>query len=184
VGGFFGLQGQWGQVVLGVEGHLSGTTWNGRYNAVNDGPNADCLQGLAGVATVSCRGRIDRLVTLGPKIGFVPASHWLLFATGGLAYARLDTSVRNLGTGLEIGRSRRDQGGWFLGGGVDYAFTRNFLIGIEYQHVDLRAVRHLDDYFGCCNITAETRDMRGSLDIIRLRLTYKTAAPPPAIVHK
>ncbi|MBI5319409.1 outer membrane beta-barrel protein [Bradyrhizobium sp.] len=184
VSGIAGFQYQWNQLVLGIEGDYSGLTLDNKWPAVNAGANASCVQQLAPLA-ISCRGRIDELWTVGARIGFTPASQWLLYGTGGYASAKLDTSVFNRGTGLEIGRSGLRHDGWYAGAGVDYALTSNWILGFEYRHVELDTRRHFDDYFGgCCIVTPETRDMKGKLDIVRARLTYKFGWPGAAVVAK
>lgn len=168
-GAHFGLQRQWSQLVLGVEANFIGNF----RRATNDGPNDRCLLQLLGTP-LSCRGRIDNIITVGPRVGFVPNAQVMFFGTGGFATARLSTSVFNFGTGREIGRSDLRHNGWFAGGGIEYALTRNWIAGVEYQRIQLQTRRHYDEYFGgCCTITAETRDMRGNLDLVRFRLSYR-----------
>jgi len=113
--GIVGIQHQWNRVVLGVEADFSGTTsgWPASRNA----GNADCLASLS--TTITCRGRTDQIFTVGPRVGFVAANQWLLFATGGYASAKLETSVVNHASGNEIGHSSVRHDGWFAGGGVE-----------------------------------------------------------------
>lgn len=179
--GFVGLQHQWGQFVLGVEANYGGTGWSDDWDARTHGPNGGCLQGLAGIATVDCRARIDSIFTIGPRVGFAPSRQWLLFATGGYASGRIDTSVLNVATSAEIGRSNNRHNGWFAGIGVDYAYSPNWSIGLEYQHISLDTERQFDSNFGgCCTVTAETRDMKGEANVIRMRTVFKLNRPEPA----
>lgn len=178
--GIAGVQYQWNQLVLGIEGDFSGLTLDNKWPAVNAGPNAGCLAGVPGL---TCRGRIDELWTIGARVGFTPASQWLLYGTGGYASARLNTSVVDRAAGIEVGRSGLRHDGWFAGVGVDYALTPNWILGLEYRHVELDTRRHFDDLFGGV-FTAETRDMKGNLDIVRARLTYKFGWPGAAVVAK
>ena len=183
--GIVGAQYQWNRFVLGIEGNFSGLNWNNRWPAANVGGTPDCL---LLTPSLTCRGRIDELWTIGARVGFVPVSQWLLYATGGYASARLDTSVVNQTTGLEIGRSSNRHDGWFAGAGVDYALTTNWILGLEYRHVELDTVRHFETVApfgnGCCVVNGQTRDMRGNLDIVRARLTYKFGWPGAAVVAK
>ena len=180
--GYVGLQHQWGQFVLGAEASYGGTGWSDDWDARTHGPNARCVQQLAGIATIDCRARIDSLVTVGPRIGFAPSNQWLLFATGGYANARIDTSVFDVAANTEIGRSSNRHSGWFAGGGIEYSYSANLSFGLEYQHVSLDTTRHFDSKFGnggCCIVTPETRDMSGDSDIIKLRSTFKFNRPEP-----
>ena len=178
--GFVGLQHQWGKFLLGVEANYGGTGWSDDWDARTRGPNAGCLQGLAG-NVIDCRARIDSIFTVGPRIGFTPAAQWLVFATGGYASGRIDTSVLNVTTGSEIGRSNNRHNGWFAGAGIEYTYSANWSIGLEYQHISLDTERHFDAQFGaCCAVTPETRDIKGEADVIRMRTTFKLNRPEPA----
>jgi outer membrane immunogenic protein len=171
-GGVLGIQHQFGQFVLGVEVNYSGTGFGDDWDASNNGPNASCLGGTA--TPFTCRARVDSILTIGPRVGFALSNRWLVFATGGYAQGRIDTSVLHRSTGVEVGRSSHSHDGWFAGGGVEYALTPNWSLGLEYQHVDFDTERHFDSRFGaCCTVTPETRDRRGEVDIVRFRTTYK-----------
>jgi opacity protein-like surface antigen len=63
------------------------------------------------------------------RLGYA-VDHWLIFAAGGLAVA--DASVQQVTTTVEGGKYF----GWSIGGGVDYAFTRNLIGRIEYLYDD------------------------------------------------
>jgi len=57
--------------------------------------------------------------------------------------------------------------------------TPNWIIGFDYRHITLGTKRHFDDYFGgCCTVTAETRDMKGDIDVARVRIAYKFGLQP------
>lgn len=164
---FVGAQYQWKQLLIGVEAGYSAIDNN--WATASAGSPA-CLAQLP--ATFACRARVNDLFTVGPRLGFVLNNQWLLYGTGGYASARLNTSVTN--AGVEVGRSGLRHDGYFAGVGFEYALMPNLILGAEYQHVWLDTKRHFDDLFGgCCVVTPETRDMRGDLDIVRVRLSYK-----------
>lgn len=163
-----GLQHQWGQFVLGAEANYS---WLGSEASTGAG-TTDCLAVLP--ATNECRARVNNLFTIGPRIGFAPSNQWLLFATAGYATGNINTKVINLTNGSTLGTSSLGHSGTFIGGGVEYAATQNWILGLEYQHVSLKSGRHFDaNYGGCCTVTPETRDMKANVDTLRLRATYK-----------
>jgi outer membrane immunogenic protein len=177
-GGFAGLQHQWGQILLGVEANYSGTGWSDDWDARRDSASSQCLQGIAGL---QCRARLDSIFTVGPRIGYVPSSKWLLFATGGYASGRIDTSVLTVATKAEIGTSANRHNGWFAGAGIEYSYSPNWSIGLEYQHIALDTERHFDSKFtGCCTVTPETRDIKADADVIRMRTTFKFNRPAPS----
>jgi outer membrane immunogenic protein len=177
-GGFVGIQHQWGQIVIGVEANYSGIGWSDDWDASTNGPSASCLGGVA--TPFTCRSRIDSILTLGPRLGFAPNNQWLLFVTGGWAQGRIDTSVLNRNTNVEVGVSSHRHTGWFAGAGLEYAYTPNWIIGLEYQRVEFDQERHFDSRFGaCCTVTPETRDIEGDVNIVRMRSTYKFGRREP-----
>jgi outer membrane immunogenic protein len=59
----------------------------------------------------------------------------LFFVTGGWAWADVSgTLVAPDSSGFTVDTT---VDGWTLGGGLDYAFTDNFIGRIEYRHYDL-----------------------------------------------
>ena len=178
--GFVGLQHQWGQFVFGVEASYGGTGFGDSWDSRSNGGTSSCLILTPGL---QCRGRIDSVFTVGPRIGYAPSRNWLLFASGGYASGRIDTAVRNETTSTEIGRSSNRHDGWFLGGGVEYAYSANWSFGLEYQRLSLDTERHFENLApfgnGCCIVNAQTRDMRGDADIFRMRTTFKLNRPEP-----
>ncbi|MGP9821738.1 outer membrane protein [Salinarimonas sp. NSM] len=106
-------------VVIGVEADLS-FTWadgEGRWNA----------------ATRTAALDLDFLATLGPRIGY-GADRLLVYIEGGLALARGEYEHRNLTNGARF-TSDETRTGWFVGGGVEYAFAQNWSAKIEYNYV-------------------------------------------------
>ena len=170
-----GLQHQWGHFVLGAEANV---TWLGS-DARRGGGTTDCLAVLP--TTTACHAKSDTLFTIRPSLGFAPTNQMLLFIAGGYATGNIKTKATN--NGATIGTSSLGHSGTFIGGGVEYAATSNWVLGLEYQHVALKSGRHFDDLFGgCCNVTPETRDMKADFDVVRLRATYKFnwgVAPTP-----
>ena len=72
--------------------------------------------------------------TIRARAGFV----WdraMIFATGGLAFARFDNSSHDTGTG-RIDSSSGVRTGWVAGGGIEYAFADNITGKLEYLHMD------------------------------------------------
>jgi outer membrane immunogenic protein len=64
----------------------------------------------------------------------VPNPFWLLYATGGVAYAETQFRLNQLGVvsyGYDTWRI-----GWTVGGGVEYAFANNWSFKAEYLYLD------------------------------------------------
>lgn len=167
LGGFVGIQHQFNHFVVGVEASYSG------MNAFrgNDFDGGAC----ANNATFRCLGRTHSLFTVGPRVGYAPNEHWLLFATGGYANGRIETQTRDTLFGDAVfDQSSSRHGGWFVGAGVEYAITSNLILGLEYQHVELegRNIRATPFF------TTEVRnDLGADMDIVRARLSFKLGRP-------
>jgi outer membrane immunogenic protein len=120
----------WGnQVVLGVETDIQGSGISSSFDR-NDlnystfiNPAFHASQNIDYFGTV--RGR------LGYAVG--PA---LIYATGGFAYANVDTTV-TINSGANVLNSNRMETGWVVGGGVEYLFALNWSGKVEYQYIDL-----------------------------------------------
>ncbi len=72
------------------------------------------------------------------RLGYT-IDHWLFFVTGGAAWARVDASDSNLSTpgGTLFQSAGQTYTGWTVGGGLEYAITRNWLVKAEYLYADL-----------------------------------------------
>lgn len=157
-GGHVGFQHQWGQIVVGVETAFSGT---GRFGSGFDGSTCNVN------AVYACEGGLRNLFTIGPRIGWAPSDQWLLFATGGYALGGLQTQAVLLANGVAVERTTERHDGWFVGGGVEFALTRNIILGAEYQRVSLDTELH--------SVTPATdnRQVSADIDIVRARLSFK-----------
>jgi outer membrane immunogenic protein len=84
----------------------------------------------------------DWFGTVRGRIGISPTNSWLLYATGGLAYGKVDHSITQTDAtiGGPVPRSfsgGATKAGWTVGGGAEYALSKNWSIGAEYLYVDL-----------------------------------------------
>jgi len=165
VGGFIGYQYQWSQVVLGVEASgnwLSGNDW--ASGQILSFPTANQV-------------RADAIYTVGGKLGWA-WNTWLLYADGGWASGRVETQlVPTGGSAFDVTSQR--QNGWYAGGGVDYLLAHgafaDFIVGLDYKHVDLGTHSHLSslDGFAPSPPGINGRDIGAKEDIVTLRLTVK-----------
>ena len=96
--------------------------------------------------------------TVRARLGYLPAPNLLAFVTGGLAYGQVEhtgtytTSAPFGGSGpggisfecspagapCFAGSSSTVAGGWTLGGGLEYALSRNWTLRGEYLYISLR----------------------------------------------
>lgn len=68
------------------------------------------------------------------RAGWTPDPFWLLYATGGVAYAETQFRLNQLGVvsyGYDTWRF-----GWTVGAGVEYAFAHNWSVKAEYLYLD------------------------------------------------
>jgi opacity protein-like surface antigen len=100
--------------------------------------------------TLSIQTKIDELGSLRGKAGFTPAPDWLIYGTGGLAWAHASSTVTALET-LDFGgedvfhhtvtsHGNGTMLGWAVGAGVDWKHQIDpgsaIVLGLEYLHYD------------------------------------------------
>jgi outer membrane immunogenic protein len=134
-GGQIGYNHQFGSMVLGVEADLS---------FVDQDTSSTVLFGGGGgilPSTSIARQDMDWFGTARVRVGFTPVDRLLVYATGGVAFADVNQSVRvtfNPIAGGDFFGSRGDtKVGWTVGGGLEYAFTKNLSLKGEYLYYDL-----------------------------------------------
>jgi outer membrane immunogenic protein len=171
-GGFFGAQKQWGSWVFGIEGDVDAANMKGSVagsTSVNlGGPNganlADQDEFLNLKNNAALESKIDMLASLRGKVGFVPAPNWLIYGTGGAAFAHVKNSLavsQSLAYGDDpyandceganspfcvsvqaahafTASAGTSMFGWAAGAGVDWKLPVDagsaWVFGIEYLH--------------------------------------------------
>lgn len=116
LGGEFGYDVQTGGVVLGVVGNIAAAWLDGDQEK--------------GIST-SFQTEVDAIGLIRGKIG-VPLNRWLVFATAGGAFARLEIENRSLGLS-----DRETLSGWAAGGGIEYRYNKRITLRAEYIYADL-----------------------------------------------
>lgn len=113
------------------------------------------------------------IVTIGPKIGLA-VDDWLFYGEAGYASAEVDLTVvlnaANGGATHDFFEERTD--GYYVGFGMDVALDDNWIMGAEYNHLELEDVNLYNA------ATAVAASLGGtasdtSVDIIKLKFTYK-----------
>jgi outer membrane immunogenic protein len=151
--GFAGVQKQWGSWVLGIEADFDAANIKGSAES----STTQSISGVDGNApttvtrSVTVDSKIDELGSVRGKVGFVPAPDWLIYGTGGLAFAHLKNTVtlsetvNYKGSGMvinELNTASASGGasmfGWAAGAGVDWKFWHDagsaWILGVEYLH--------------------------------------------------
>jgi outer membrane immunogenic protein len=158
--------------VLGIEGDISGT---GIHDTVA-GPAVT----IGGVPLLGLNHFAERdvrwLASIRGRLGWA-ADRWLLYVTGGGAWAGFDfTFGPDLGVfggpGLFTGDKTRS--GWTAGGGVEYAFTNNWTGRIEYLFYDLGDITNTRTFLlaGVTPLTTTTT-VDTQINVVRLGVNYK-----------
>lgn len=128
-GGQIGYNWQFGNWVLGLEGQYDGADLNRTDPSIfNPGPSR-------------WSSKIDSIATGTARLGYA-FDNWLPYIKGGYAGAQLEaTNTFLLGSTIPPSTASLDHNQWrngfVIGGGLDYALARNWIIGIEYSYLDL-----------------------------------------------
>jgi outer membrane immunogenic protein len=179
-GGQAGYNYQWGSWVFGVETDFDGTTLSRSRTVI--GPTfVEPFFGLNDFFTANGSVKLDWLGSTRGRVGYA-WDRLLIYGTGGVAYggasSHLDVFDAVDGFGFSSSGGSSTRTGWTAGGGVEYAFTNNWIIGAEYLYYDLGS-RHLNivpnvaasDFFGAAVFSQTKIDFTGSS--VRARLSYK-----------
>ena len=111
--------------VLGVEGMFDGTSIGKSSNTVT-AVNGDVLQGSA---------HTNWLTTVAGRVGYA-ANNWLFYGKGGGGWVDNSATVTDVTTGISFSNSNTNSG-WLAGAGIEYGFTRNWTMKVEYDHLGL-----------------------------------------------
>jgi outer membrane immunogenic protein len=150
-GALIGYNWQHESLLLGIEADINYTGFgNNQTNDISDELNE--LGGLLGDeegeeldATARTSFGADWFATMRGRVGFA-ADKFLFYGTGGLAYGKMEASVKIDATELDdedpdsnryyTGSTDATNWGWTVGAGMEYGID-NWSLGIEYLYVDL-----------------------------------------------
>jgi outer membrane immunogenic protein len=127
-GGHVGVQKQWGALVAGVELSFDGSSMKNEKFA---GPS---------VLNTQFTTQVNDLFTAVGRLGFTTGP-WLIYGKGGWADGEVQLSAITGGLvlpGIVFSVSERLDGPT-VGGGVEWKLSRNFILGVEYNFVELRS---------------------------------------------
>jgi outer membrane immunogenic protein len=157
-GGQLGCNYQVDHWVFGVEGTFAGAT-------IKDDVNNTAF----GIADDVFTTKIDSLATATGRVGYA-WDNWLVYAKGGYASGDVKFSVSDtIGAAVGAGSSSNWQNGWTVGGGVEYGVTPNWIVGVEYDHMDLLSKNY--DVGGGAGVYAF--DVHPQIHQVVARLSYK-----------
>jgi outer membrane immunogenic protein len=123
------------------------------FNYLNTSPTVFESETSTGpTETSSLESRMDWFGTLRARTGYVVHEDWLLYATGGLAYASIDhkfsdncvecSNVPPLPSGTFEQSNKDTKVGWTVGGGAEFLHDSHWLLRAEALYVDLGSETH------------------------------------------
>jgi len=141
VSAHLGVQHQWGNIVLGIEG--------GWMSTLRDRPgthefcNTPILLAPVLGAGDFCTARLQDILTIGGRVGYT-VGKWMPYITGGYANASVDFEDRipaagapgAAGATVLVERAHERLGGWYIGGGFEWIISPGWTTGIEYRHYE------------------------------------------------
>jgi outer membrane immunogenic protein len=162
-GGQIGYNWQLGSLVFGVEGDLA---WRHGTDAATF-TSGNVFGDFAAFSTEQ-----NWAGTVRPRVGLA-ASHWLLYGTGGVAFGGFKHAYTETRPGV-LTRTFADsdtKAGWTAGGGVEYAFTTQWSLGVEYLYMDFGTTTLAQP--ATPPLPASTAAFDDKSHVLRAKLNYK-----------
>lgn len=159
--------------MLGVEANVLGL-FEQDLGRSSCSPLGACAAG----ATIGNRWG-DGIWTVGGRAG-IAAGMWMPYVAGGYAATRVSNTGYNA-AGAIVESFSQDRSGWYAGVGVDYAFTPNWIAGLEYRHYDFATARGIPIIAGGVPVPADTTDLKVKADTVVARLSYKFGVAGPVV---
>jgi outer membrane immunogenic protein len=174
-GGYVGYNYQLNQnFVLGVEGDFQGSSASNSWSWVGS-----TIAGDNNVYTL--KNQQNWLASINGRLG-IAYDRALFYAIGGAAWGQGNATVTAgpvlaatlRGVNLSVGKNS-DLSGFDVGGGVEYAFTPNWLGRVEYRYYDF-------GNYNLTNVGAFTPyRLQTSVNTVRVGLAYLFSAPAPVV---
>lgn len=153
-GGQVGFNYQVSNIVLGIEG---GFNWA----AIDANSAAFAIP----AGTFQASVETDWIGTLAGRFG-IAADNWLFYGKAGGAWVQGTGRVTNVVSGASTS-STNTASGWLLGGGIEYAFNRNWSARVEYDYIAL-SDRTLHGPAGLTTVRVEN-----DLQLLTVGINYK-----------
>ncbi|HEY6859364.1 MAG TPA: outer membrane protein [Pseudolabrys sp.] len=141
----------------------------------------DCQNGFItvsnpGTATFSHEEKLQWFGTVRGRVGYIFWNNGMVYATGGLAYGHVKSSVTAvvtaLGTSSATFSDSETKLGWTVGAGVEGQLfdSRNWTWKVEYLYMDLGTANHSfsDPTFGSVSTRTDVTD-----NIVRFGINYR-----------
>jgi len=170
LGGFVGVQRQFGQLVLGVEGGYMAA-----FNDVSLGATPFPYIFFPG-GTGTAQAKLRDIWSIGGRAGWA-INNWMPYVAAGYGNGSFEFNAQCVpnNCGNEQAKTRTD--GAYVGGGLDWAVMNNWILGIEYRHY----------FFGAKDVNSTTPPtfvpptepvrFDPETDTVMARLSYKFGWP-------
>ena len=154
---------QSGAFVVGLEGDIEAADIKGTglYSLNGGVPITDHIDSKTDWQG-SVRGRLG-----------VAANNWLLYATGGVAFANIEHTYVTGISGPPVTAFSTTRAGWTVGAGAEYGFTPNWRARIEYRYTDYGT---LTNNVGTQFVGA-LQDQKITDNSVRVGISYKFGGP-------
>ena len=162
-GGQIGYNWQLGSMVVGIEGDIA---WRHGTDA------ATFTSGSAFGDFATFNTQQNWVGTVRSRVGYA-ANNWLLYGTGGAAFGGLKHSYTEVRPGVQT-RTAADSDtkvGWTAGAGVEYAFTNQWSLGVEYLYMDFGTDTLAQPVTG--PVPASTASFDDKSHVVRAKVNYK-----------
>ncbi len=165
LGGYVGYNYQSGSVVFGLEGNFDGVLGGNHSATVFVASPSPTLYNFGSKETWTgdIRGRLGYAL-----------NRALLYVAGGVAFGDVNTSYAFSGSAPYYAFNTQ-RTGFTIGGGVDYAFTNNWIGRVEYRYTDLGVSSFVN---GSLNAADKVRFTSSA---VLVGLSYKFGVPAPIV---
>lgn len=169
--------------MAGLEADIQGTGQDGSVGL----PSVKYKAGPAILAlpTITTTGSLSQNLpwfgTVRARLGVEPADRVMLYATGGLAYGEIDSSVNvtaTSSTGAVVAATAsatNTQVGWTVGGGAEWAFLDAWSAKVEYLYIDFGTFT--DTFAGAGAFATVTGSSHVTDNIVRVGVNYHFGWP-------
>jgi outer membrane immunogenic protein len=163
-GGQGGFNWQTGVTVVGLETDI-------QASGIRGGISTPCVPGICGLPlTATYNDKVPWFGTVRGRLG-VAASSWLIYTTGGYAYARIETDALAAAGAAAAAISLQDtRSGWTAGAGVEVALAPGWSAKFEYLYLDFG---HRGSTLVLLPTAAIIEDAHFTMNVMRVGLNYR-----------
>lgn len=193
-GGQAGFNWQVNHLVLGIEGDVSWERIRSTAVASATRPGFEAFPVVAGQSVSAAFSfNADWAASVRGRLGYA-ADRWLIYATGGIAFTKVDVSVASTftnppptllpsGTFTTTLANSFSRVGWTLGAGAEWAFASSWSLAAEYRHTDFGRITltnmvSIPQAGGFPDLAPSSTTARLTEDQVTLRLNYRFAPGP------